>query len=61
MSELPAKPAVPNLESQPFWDATAEGRIPKNSTRSLSHYASSWKCLLSSETIALSRALYLFT
>ena len=27
MSELPAKAASPNLESQPFWDATGEGRI----------------------------------
>ena len=27
MSDLPAKPAVPNVETQPFWDATAEGRI----------------------------------
>lgn len=27
MSELPAKPASPNLESQPFWDATGDGRI----------------------------------
>ncbi len=27
MSELPAKPPTPNVESQRFWDATAEGRI----------------------------------
>jgi uncharacterized OB-fold protein len=27
MSPLPAKPPVPNVETQPFWDATAEGRI----------------------------------
>lgn len=27
MSSLPARPPKPNLETQPFWDATAEGRI----------------------------------
>lgn len=27
MSDLPAKPPVPNPESQQFWDATAQGRI----------------------------------
>ena len=27
MSDLPAKPPVPNPETQRFWDATAEGRI----------------------------------
>lgn len=27
MSELPARPPRPNLETQRFWDATAEGRI----------------------------------
>lgn len=27
MSELPAKPPTPNVETQRFWDATAEGRI----------------------------------
>jgi uncharacterized OB-fold protein len=27
MSELPAKAPTPNVETQRFWDATAEGRI----------------------------------
>ena len=27
MSDLPARPPLPNAETQPFWDATAEGRI----------------------------------
>jgi len=27
MSDLPAKPPHVNLETQPFWDGTAEGRI----------------------------------
>ncbi len=27
MSELPANAPYPNIETQPFWDATAQGRI----------------------------------